>query len=150
PVVAKGDLALTPVEGIDTGAITVATFTDPGGAESLSDYSATIDWGDGTSAVSGTISLTSGVFTVQGHHAYGEESAADHSGSNPYQIKIVVTHEKAPAATVISTATVADPSVVPTGGFVIKGVEGAATGLVTVATFTDPGGPEQLADYSAS
>ena len=34
---------------------------------------------------------------------------------------VVISHEKAPPATASSTAVIADPSVVPTGNFVIKG-----------------------------
>jgi hypothetical protein len=48
-----------------------------------------------------------------------------------------------------STANVADPSVAPRGGFNLLAVAGVASRLQTVATFTDPGGPEPLADYSA-
>src|SRR5207248_2793115 len=47
----------------------VATFTDPGGAEGLGDYSASIDWGDGQTSA-GTIGFTNGVFTVAGSHTY--------------------------------------------------------------------------------
>ena len=48
---------------------TVATFTDadPGGA--VSDYSATIAWGDGSQAA-GTVSPSGGGFTVTGIHTY--------------------------------------------------------------------------------
>src|SRR5262249_9215048 len=59
------------VEGTLSATQTVATFTDPGGAESLSAYAAVIDWGD-NSASAGTISGPngSGVFTVTGSHTY--------------------------------------------------------------------------------
>ena len=53
---------------------TVATFTDPGGAEDLGDYSATIAWGDNSSSP-GDISYSGGVFTVSGSHTYVEEAA---------------------------------------------------------------------------
>jgi hypothetical protein len=48
----------------------VATFTDadPGGA--VGDYSAQINWGDGTAASAGTISAAGGGFTVTGSHTY--------------------------------------------------------------------------------
>ena len=46
--------------------------------------------------------------------------------------------------------SVSDPSVTVTGGFVVNDVEGAASGVQTVATFKDPGGPEALGDYSFS
>jgi Ca2+-binding RTX toxin-like protein len=149
-VIATGGFALTPVEGADSGAQTVATFTDPGGSEALSNYSATIDWGDGSTPSAGVISFSSGTFTVKGNHTYAEESAADHASSSPYDIKVTIKHETAPDAVVHSSATVSDPSVDPTGGFTIDAVEGTNTGDHTVATFTDPGGAESLDDYSAS
>jgi hypothetical protein len=47
----------------------VATFTDANPNGSLSDFSATIDWGDNTSST-GTISQSSGAFVVGGAHTY--------------------------------------------------------------------------------
>src|SRR5205085_1113815 len=44
PAVLASGVALTPVEGASFTSV-VATFTDPGGYESASDYSATTDWG---------------------------------------------------------------------------------------------------------
>src|SRR5206468_802264 len=91
-----------------------------------------------------------GVYTVQGSHTYAEESAADHTGSNPYQITVSITHTGAPTATACSTATDSDPAVVATGNVVVTASEGARPGLQTVATFTDPGGVESTSDYSPS
>src|SRR5207249_3701252 len=128
----------------------VATFSDPGGAEEVGDYSTDINWGDGTTASTGTISLSGGVFTVSGAHTYAEESADDHSGSNPYTIMVTIHHESSAPQTVTSTATVSDPAVTATGGQTISATEGTSTGSVVVATFTDPGGYETDADYSAT
>src|SRR5207245_2154145 len=100
-------------------------------AEVLGDYSASIDWGDGGSA--GTITVSSGVFTVKGTHTYAEE------GTKP--ITVTLGHDGAPTAIATSTATVSDPALVPTGGFSLSAVEGAASTSQTVATFTDPGTP---------
>jgi hypothetical protein len=47
----------------------VATVGDPGGTESLANYAATIDWGDGTTSA-GTIVDASSGFTVDGTHTY--------------------------------------------------------------------------------
>ena len=48
----------------------LATFTDPS-PESLSNYSATIDWGDGTPSTAGTVASTGGTgFSVSGGHTY--------------------------------------------------------------------------------
>src|SRR5207247_184717 len=102
-------------EGGSTGTVTVATFTDPGGPESLKDYSAAIDWGDGSSTSAGVITVNSGVFTVQGNHTYTEESTAEHSGSTAFAINVLIDHEQAPQATAVSSALVSDPGVVATG-----------------------------------
>ncbi len=55
-----------------TGNIVVATFTDPDGAGPVADYSASINWGDGTQPTAGTISYNSstGMFSVTGSHTY--------------------------------------------------------------------------------
>jgi hypothetical protein len=147
PAVLPTAVPITPVEGESfTG--TVATFTDPGGPEPLTDYSALINWGDGVSSA-GTITFAAGTFTVSGTHTYAEESAADHPGSNPYNIKLTISHDVAPDAVVHSSATVSDPAVIAIGGFTVNAVEGTNSGTQVVATFTDPGGAEPLTDYSA-
>jgi hypothetical protein len=148
PLLLAGGYKLTGVEGADTGLQTVATFTDPGGADSPASYPASIDWGDGTSSA-GTVSFGGGFFSVQGSHTYTEESAADHPGSTPYIISVTLNHVPGFPQTVTSSATVSDPSVIGTG-LAITGSEGTATGLVPVATFTDPGGAEAVGDYSAT
>jgi hypothetical protein len=43
-----------------------------------------------------------------------------------------------------------DLAVVPTGGFTATAYAGVASPMQTVGVFTDPGGPEGLADYSAT
>jgi hypothetical protein len=84
-LLAKGGFTVVPVNGVVTDQ-TVATFTDPAGAEpcawddpggQLSNhYSATIDWGDGVFPSSGVITYsgspgsTTGKFTVTGSHHY--------------------------------------------------------------------------------
>ena len=68
-------VAVTAVEGQAFTNTTVATFTDPGGAGPVGDYSARIDWGDRSAPSLGTITVSGGVFTVAGSHVYGEEGA---------------------------------------------------------------------------
>jgi hypothetical protein len=78
PAVAPtGGFQLITARGAPLCDVTVATFTDPGGAEpNASDpgpisahYVATIDWGDGTPASAGEISFAAGVFSFEGDHA---------------------------------------------------------------------------------
>ena len=119
---------------------TVATFTDPDSTAKASDYSASINWGDGTTS-SGTISGSPSAFTVTGGHTYAEE------GSFKPTVAIVDNGGSGNNATVTDTASVAD------GALKASGVAPTLTGTTasgTVATFTDsdPGGTP--ADYSAS
>ncbi len=92
--------ALTATEAVGLTNVPVATFTDPGGAEATADYSATIDWGDGTVSA-GTVSLSGGAFTVGGSHAYAEDGN--------YGPSVTVGHEAAPAATASGSVSVQDP-----------------------------------------
>jgi hypothetical protein len=67
---------LNTTEGApSTAGTTVARFTDADPAGTASDYSATIDWGDGTSTSAGTVSAGSGgEFVVSAPtHTYAEE-----------------------------------------------------------------------------
>jgi uncharacterized delta-60 repeat protein len=52
----------------------VASFTDDGGPEAASDYSATIDWGDGATTA-GSITWANGVFDITGSHQYARAGA---------------------------------------------------------------------------
>jgi len=142
-VVATGGYTFSAVEGATATAQTIATFTDPGGPEPTTDYTATINWGDGSSSA-GAISFdtASGVFTVAASHLYAEE------GTDAIMVRI--GHEAATAVAVTSTASVTDPTVIATGGYTFAAVEGATAAAQTVATFTDPGGPEAMSHYSAT
>ena len=91
--------SLTATEGSDTGSVTVATFTTSDLGAQAGDYTATIDWGDGSSATPGAIGAgTGGGFVVSGTHTYGEEGA--------YQTTISVGG--ADSLSLNSTAVVAD------------------------------------------
>lgn len=49
---------------------TVATFTDPDSSATAAEYSASIDWADGTLPSVGTINCGGGSFMVSGGHTY--------------------------------------------------------------------------------
>ena len=105
----------------------VATFTDPDQNATAAEYTATINWGDGSPTEPGVVTGGGGKFTVSGSHTYTEEGG--------YTITVVITDADNPGntATVKSSATVADatldtpvcevPSVItptyagPTGSF---------------------------------
>jgi hypothetical protein len=68
--------AATPLNGFElnplTG-VTVATFTQPG-AQPASAFTATIDWGDGTSSAG--VVAGGGSYAVLGSHTYADEGAS--------------------------------------------------------------------------
>jgi ELWxxDGT repeat protein len=77
----------------------VASFTDPGGAEDITQYQATINWGDGSTS-KGTILLGGSHLRVSGQHAYAEQGA--------YTVSVSVTDGGGPASTAQTTVTVHD------------------------------------------
>lgn len=120
---------------------TVATFSDPDTLSTTSEYTATINWGDGSASDTATVvSGSSGSFTVRGTHTYAEE------GSYTVTTTISDADNSRNTATATSTATVAD------AGLSASGTSFNSTNPVNhvVASFSDadPGGT--LADYTAS
>jgi hypothetical protein len=149
PVSAAASTGFSATEGTMSNTRTLATFTDPGGAEALSDYTVDVDWGNGT-FVSGDTNVsisgpdTSGVFTVSGKHLYTDEDGY----TGPVRIRI--NHEASSPSPVVSVPlSLTDPPVVATaatGPFVAT--EGTLSAVQTLTTFTDPGGAEALSDYT--
>jgi streptogramin lyase len=124
----------------------VASFVDGTPAAQPSDFTATIDWGDGSAPSFGTVSgPQGGPFDVSGAHVYSEESAA------PLNVTVTlhdtVDNEDYPAS---STAAVADAPltagtfILPTGNC----VEGAACSL-RLASFIDANSYGAAGDFSA-
>lgn len=141
------DALLTP-SGLTFGAVegatfsgTVASFTDANPYPQLSSFSATIDWGDGSSSSGSVAPNGAGGFDVQGTHAYAEE------GNHP--VAVTINDTGGSQATASSTAAASDPEVVATAQAAAAAV-GSSTGPIVLATFTDPGGAEPLADYQAT
>ena len=128
--------SINATEGITTGSSVVATFTDPSNLP-LTDYSAEINWGDGTnSAGTVTFDSTSGVYSVSGSHLYAED------GSD--SIAVIVHRAGAPDVTLNATATVVEPPLVkllPPGVVAPVGNEGTTINL-TAGYFTHGGNTE--------
>ena len=142
PVV-TGGFTINGVEG-QTFTATVATFTQA--QEPLADFTATIDWGDGTTTL-GTISGPdqNGVFSVTGTHAYAEETNEFHGTPT-----ITVTVSNGTAVSVVDIPNIAEGPLSATPGAAVSAVAGQDV-AAAVATFTDTGGPENATlDYTAS
>jgi hypothetical protein len=121
---------------------TVATFTDPDTSATAAEYSATIDWGDGSSSA-GTVSGGAGSFVVSGTHTYAEEGL--------YHVTVTITDIDNAAnntATVTSTATVADAALTASPACIATTTQSY---LGPTATFTDAASPSgTLSDFSAT
>ena len=120
----------------------VATFTSGNPNATLTDFSATISWGDGTES-GGTISLSPtmpGVFEVSGTHQFAPSSV-------PYQAIITIKSVGGSTATAFTSITISDTPITPGAPVAITGIE-AMPFTAVVGTFTDanPGAvPSQYA-----
>jgi hypothetical protein len=141
PIAATGT-AVSAVEG-QPFAGTVATFTDPDPKSTAAEYTATIDWGDGTPTSAGTISgPTGGPFTVSGSHTYAEE------GSRTVTVTITDIDTITNTATVTPTATVSDAALTASAACMTPTPQSYNA---PTATFTDAASPSgTLSDFSAS
>jgi len=140
PITAAGASGFSATEGRSSSG-TVATFTDPDTSAVATDYSASINWGDGSTST-GTISGGGGSFTVTGSHTYAEE------GSHTITATVTDLTSTSNTATATSTATVSDAALSPSGT-TIHPVEGSSSAQ-TVASFTDADPAGSVSDYAAT
>jgi hypothetical protein len=117
----------------------VATFSDPGGAEAASNYSASVNWGDGTSS-QGTIATSGTSFTVSGAHTYTEEGRPT--------ITVTIHHRASPDQVVALTGAVADAPL-SSRGLALTEITGKPSSG-NVATFADADPAAASGDYTAT
>src|SRR5262249_20326732 len=121
----------------------VASFTDINQADTASDFTATIDWGDGTTTP-GTVVGSNGSFTIQGGHTYADEGIV--------QPTVTITRTTDNTQIALTDAiSVADTDnlighEVPT----ISGNPNQALTNVTVATFTNTNTSNPASDFTVS
>src|SRR6185437_10305667 len=73
----------------------VATFTDSDTITPAGDFTASINWGDGTATTVGTVTGGSGTFTVSGSHTY--------TGAGSDSVKVTLTDDSPGTATATAT-----------------------------------------------
>ena len=108
----------------------VAYFTDgnPGGA--ASDFTASIDWGDGTPATLGTVVVgPSGTFQVNGSHTYADSGV--NGGTGFFTIQTFVSDVGGSKLIVPNIALVAESPVTVTGILNPASVSGSNGGAIT-------------------
>jgi hypothetical protein len=150
--VAEGDVlsgqgrSLGTTEG-QTFSGSVAVFTNSGyPGNSPNDFTASIDWGDGTTTSGSITSDGQGVYTVSGTHSYAEDGS--------YSVTVTLADDDPPgpvslaSSTAHSDMTVAEVDLTATGVGTLTATEGQSF-AGTVATFSDPGSPDSSDAYSA-
>ena len=145
----------TVIEGGTVPGFSVATFTDPAGAEpnagdpsgtANDHYTTLIHWGDGTTSSGNVVNTSGNNFRIDGPtHTYGEEGS--------YTVTVDVTHETAATLTVTAaTVTVTEVQITNlagAGGSHNVNEGGTTTAITGIATFTDPAGAEPNASDSS-
>ena len=129
------------VEGNSDNIATLATFVDTGGADPVANYTATINWGDGTSPTLGTITGSSGVFTVSAAHTWATPGT--------YTITITLSDTDGAIGEIVNTITVDDALITPSAPVPSPTVTAGSlfTGAVATFTYGDPG--DQTADFDS-
>ena len=144
--VAAPALAPQPAEGTAWNG-PVTTFTAPGSISPASEFTALINWGDGTSSA-GTVTGASGSYAVSGSHTFAEEGTAHPTVTvtdpplQQYTAGNVASVTSGPG-----TVVVADAPLTP-GPAVVIGVQQTNVSFTTSATFTDGNAAAPLSDFA--
>jgi FG-GAP-like repeat len=135
--------AITATEGTAVPANTqVATFSDSNLTDTAVSFTASIDWGDGTTTA-GTVVGAAGSFTVfGGPHTFADE------GQDLIQTTLTRTSDNA-QATATGTADVGEADVLSLTANNISGSQGTPINNAQVATFTDTYTGQVASDFQA-
>jgi len=139
PLTAGAPVTVDAIEGNSVVAAAIGSFTDANPAAPAGDFTATIDWGDGTATSTGAVSRgQGGAFTVTGRHTYAEEGS--------YPTTIHVLDEGGSSTVLTGFSHVVDAALHATG----KHLNSQNPIDAALATFTDanPGAP--LSDFTAT
>jgi FG-GAP-like repeat len=144
PTILTGQMDLSSAtEGVAVASNTdVASFTVNNTTDTASAFTATIDWGDGTTSA-GTVVGSNGSFTVEGGHAYADE------GSPTAAVTITHTADNAQLA-LLGTVSVADTDNLTGHGRTFTFAPNQPLTNVTVATFTDTNTGNVAGDFTAN
>ena len=123
----------------------VATFTDANPNAPVSDYTATIVWGDGNQSTGTVTAGPSGGFVVSGTHTYGKTgsyqttvSIADVGGSTAVVLGTATVDPPAPTVTQVSASAgpTAGGTAVTITGTNFAGATGVSFGSTAASSFT--------------
>jgi hypothetical protein len=132
---------LSPKEGVPAIGVTVATFTDTTPSPAA-DYTATINWGDGT-VTAGTVGGSAGSYSVTGTHTYAED------GSQAVTVTITESNgADTDTGTAVAIANIGE-SLLGALGLTLTTTEGSGFSGA-VATFGDPGSTDPASEFRAT
>jgi hypothetical protein len=126
--------------------LTVASFQDSNSSLQASQFTATIQWGDGTQS-SGTVVGGNGTFSVQGTHTYAVDSIDQPGGA--YQVTVTISDPSGNTLTSNGTVMVTRPQMTGLGAD-IAGQPGTTLNNVQVAEFTVPDATDGQGEFSAT
>jgi hypothetical protein len=136
-----GQMKLTAAtEGVALANQTVATFTDTNTNDVATGFTASINWGDG-STTSGTVTGANGTFAVAGSHTYADE------GNEPLSVTITDTANSTQLP-LSANVVVAEGDVLTPHGTTISSTA-SQTFSGTVATFSDSDTTSVPSDFAA-
>jgi hypothetical protein len=138
PLTAQGT-NISATEGLAFSG-SVATFTDDNPNSPLGDFSATINWGDGSSSAGAVATAVGGGFMVSGSHTYADEGN--------YSVSVFISDVGGASITANGSAGVADASLAAQGTS-ISATEGIAFSG-NVASFTDGNPNSSAGDFTAT
>jgi hypothetical protein len=150
---AQGGFTFNTQEYQTLSNVVLATFT-PGAMESAGEFTANIDWGDGTTSTGTVVDQGNGTFAVLGTHTYSELGGPGPDLENEMDtvdtFTITVTIANDSSATVTDTANISEESEVLTAtGIDITAVQGQSQDQ-TVATFTSQNATAGVGEFTAT
>ncbi|MGO9811845.1 MAG: beta strand repeat-containing protein, partial [Isosphaeraceae bacterium] len=137
-----GAVTFTPPAPTTGAPVVIAGgFTDANTGAPASDFSAVIDWGDGSPTSLGTVTGTGGTYSVGGTHTYAKPGT--------YNTTINVVDDGGETVTLTGAVTAANPALTVTSHD-FNAVEGTDSGAVLLATIIDPNTSATVSDVSAT
>jgi hypothetical protein len=144
PLSATGATGLTAIEGVTTPAVVrLARFTDADPGGTVSDYRATISWGDGATSVGTVAADPSGGFdVVSPMHTFADEGSAIAT--------VTVVDGGGSTASATDKITIADAPLAVTAGSGVTATENAMSGPLALASFSDGDPFAGVGDFTAT